>query len=262
MTTRPQTDDVICLTSLSIHHHAGVDMSDRPTLAFSRWHRPSTSVTFSPQRLLLWHGMNSASSPVDLRTPEGQAGREKTYWLVMMISDLVITFQLPISSLLKDGGVHESHSKKKKNHKYKFKERRVISQIVTSDETEKLDLGSNVYNFSSETVISRTSCSDSRNRTSPDKMFSLSIYAGGDKYKILKAINSETQIRKQQLKESLLIRKSGRSLIKNEKGHNREAVSFRWKDRERFTPLWEPAWANSFTISEKWERLSGFYYLQ
>ena len=34
MTTRPQTDDVICLTSLSIHHCAGVDMSDSPTLAF------------------------------------------------------------------------------------------------------------------------------------------------------------------------------------------------------------------------------------
>lgn len=34
MTTWPQTDDVICLTSLSIHHCAGVDMSDSPTLAF------------------------------------------------------------------------------------------------------------------------------------------------------------------------------------------------------------------------------------
>lgn len=34
MTTQPQTGDVICLTSLSIHHNAGVDMSDSPTLTF------------------------------------------------------------------------------------------------------------------------------------------------------------------------------------------------------------------------------------
>lgn len=50
MTTWPQTDDVICLTSLSIHHRAGVDMSDSPTLAFAGWlAQASTSVTFSLQ---------------------------------------------------------------------------------------------------------------------------------------------------------------------------------------------------------------------
>lgn len=48
MTTRPQTDDVICLTSLSIHHYAGVDVSDSPTLVFSLA-QASTSVTFSFQ---------------------------------------------------------------------------------------------------------------------------------------------------------------------------------------------------------------------
>lgn len=56
-TTWPQTDDVIRLTSLSIHHCAGVDMSDTLALA-----RDSTSVTFSCELTFIAPGTRAASS--------------------------------------------------------------------------------------------------------------------------------------------------------------------------------------------------------
>src|SRR4029434_7692794 len=48
MTTRPETDDGTRLTSLAIHHHTGVDMSDSPNSHFSHWHWPPHLSLFPP----------------------------------------------------------------------------------------------------------------------------------------------------------------------------------------------------------------------
>lgn len=71
MTTWPQTDDVIRLTSLSIHHGAGVDMSDSPTLAFLAGTGLHIRHTFLPVLL----ADSSSASRESPRTPEGRPER-------------------------------------------------------------------------------------------------------------------------------------------------------------------------------------------
>lgn len=93
MTTRPQTDDVIRLTSLSIHHVAGVDMSDSPALASLAGTGPHVCHIFLPA---FFYYASRTSPP--LLGARGHLRGERTDggpadWSRYLMS---YTFQLPV----------------------------------------------------------------------------------------------------------------------------------------------------------------------